>query len=237
MLAAVWTTACDNLGPEAMLDARGVPAVQSSVANAPNQTPVAVGTMPDEEMSAGSGMAFGVASYFSDPDGDTLGYSAASSDAGVARASASGESLTLSAVGAGTATVTVTARDPGGLTAEQSFTVTVPDTSPNRAPVAVGTIPGQELSVGSGVGFGVASYFSDPDKDTLDYSTASSDAGVAEASTSERGPDGECRRGGHGNGDGDGARPGRPDGGAELHGDGGRRHIQQPAPGGGGDDA
>ncbi len=74
---------------------------------------------------------------FSDADGDTLRYTAISSQPGVATASVpvTGSSLTLTPVAAGTATITVTARDrpprvPGGLSVSQSFDVTVrPSTS------------------------------------------------------------------------------------------------------------
>ena len=64
---------------------------------------------------------------FSDPDGDELSYSVGSSDESVADAviSESGPIVIVQARGGGTATITITARDPGGLTATQSFRVTV----------------------------------------------------------------------------------------------------------------
>ena len=70
-------------------------------------------------------MSVNVAQYFTDPAGDTLTYSATSSNAGVATGSVAGSTVTLTPVGVGTATITVTARDPGGLTATQSIAVTV----------------------------------------------------------------------------------------------------------------
>ena len=96
--------------------------------------------------------------------------------------SISGSTLTLAGVADGTATVTVTARDPGGLTAVQSFDVTV-DT-PNRAPEAVGTVPAQQVPVGGTVTLEVSSYFRDPDGDALTYTAASSAPGVVSASQS-----------------------------------------------------
>ena len=90
-----------------------------------NQHPVAVGTMPDQQFSPGGGSSFGAASYFNDPDEDTLGYAVMTSNARVVTASASGSTITIGAVARGSARVAVTATDPGGLSAEQSFTVTV----------------------------------------------------------------------------------------------------------------
>ena len=63
-------------------------------------------------------------SYFSDPDGDTLSYTASSSAASVATASVSGSSVTIAPVAAGSAIVTVTVSD-GSLSATQTFVVTV----------------------------------------------------------------------------------------------------------------
>ena len=70
-------------------------------------------------------MSVNVAQYFTDPDGDTLTYSATSSNAGVATSSVAGSTVKLTPVGVGTATITVTARDPGGLTVTKSIAVTV----------------------------------------------------------------------------------------------------------------
>ena len=68
-----------------------------------------------------------MASYFSDPDGDPLTYSAVSSNAGVVTTSVSVSTVTFTpmSAGAASATGTVTAMDPGGLTATQSVAVTV----------------------------------------------------------------------------------------------------------------
>ena len=67
-------------------------------------------------------------SYFSDPDGDQLTYSATSQPVNVVAVTTSGSggsAVTIRGVGVGTGTVTVTASDPGGLNATQSFNVTV----------------------------------------------------------------------------------------------------------------
>ena len=93
----------------------------------PNRAPEVSDPIPDAEVHVGETVDVDLSGHFSDPDGDDLSYAATSSDEGVATASASGASLTVAGVGQGTATVTVTATDPGGLSAEQSFTVTVSD--------------------------------------------------------------------------------------------------------------
>ena len=55
---------------------------------------------------------------------------------------------------------------------------------PNQAPVVMGTIPAQAVSVGETVTVDVSPYFSDPDGDALEYAATTSNAGVAAASVS-----------------------------------------------------
>ena len=68
-------------------------------------------------------------SKFRDPEGDTLVYavSPATSDATTISLDAATGMLTITPVAVGTVELTVTACDPGGLTAQQTFTVTVRD--------------------------------------------------------------------------------------------------------------
>ena len=114
-----------------------------------------------------------VAFCFDDPNGDVLKYSATSSNPRVATASVSGTDVAIAALAKGTTDVTVTARDPGGLTGEQSFEVKVP----NRAPVAGDPIPDIEMFVGQE--FLVDYRFDDPDGDDLVFVTSTSDPDVA----------------------------------------------------------
>ena len=72
-------------------------------------------------------MALDLAPYFEDRDGDPLAYTAVSSDPGVASVSVAGSALTLTPVGYGPASIEVTARDPGGLSAAQTFAVNASD--------------------------------------------------------------------------------------------------------------
>ena len=136
-----------------------------------NQAPQAAGRIADREVQVDGMVAVDVAGYFTDPDGDSLGYAARSSDLTLATVVVAGSTVTATGVAAGSATVTVTATDPEGLSAQQSFGVTVP----NRMPVAVGTIADLEVEVDSAVVVGIAGYFADPDGDELAYAAVSSD--------------------------------------------------------------
>ena len=144
---------------------------------APNRAPVAKGTIPPQILGLGGLVQIGLAAYFEDPDGDMLHYTPASSNGAVARVAVTARVLAVSGAGDGTATVTVTAADPEGLTATQSFVVTVE--APNRAPVPVGSVPAQTLAPNGRVEIGLTAYFSDPDGDALNYVAASSRASVA----------------------------------------------------------
>ena len=91
-------------------DPDGLTATQSAevTVEAANQAPEAV--IPARTMTAGDEVTVDVSSFFSDPDGDALTYTAESSDAAWSlMASLSGSSLTVTAVSAGTA-----ASDPDG---------------------------------------------------------------------------------------------------------------------------
>ena len=161
-------------------DPEGLTARQTFHVTVPNRAPVAVGTIADIEVQVDATATVDVAANFSDPDGDPLTYSATSSSPANASVSLSGSTVAVRGVSNGTATVTVTARDPGGLTARQSFQVTVP----NRAPVAVGTIADVEVQVDTTATVDVAGNFSDPDGDPLTYSAESSSPANASVSVS-----------------------------------------------------
>ncbi|WP_419936054.1 Ig-like domain-containing protein [Candidatus Palauibacter sp.] len=107
-------------------DPGGLQASGSFEVTVPDNTPpLPVGTMPDIELLRGGQVNLDLSSYFTDPDGDVLRYSASSSDDRVASATALGVTLIVTGGTEGSALVTVTAHDPHGLTAEQSFEVKV----------------------------------------------------------------------------------------------------------------
>lgn len=146
-----------------------------------NRAPTASGSIDAQTIPAGESVTVNVAGNFTDPDGNTLSFSAASSDDAVATASVSGSSVTINGVAAGSATVTVTASDPGGLSATQSISVTVE--AVNQAPVGEGIIDDQGMVVGDEVTVDVTANFSDPDGDELVYTATSSDTAVATVAT------------------------------------------------------
>ena len=76
-----------------------------------NEMPTVALDIPDQTMTAGTSTTVPLAGRFSDPDGDSLSYTAHSSDAGVVITSVSGSTLSLASVFAGSATTTVTAAD------------------------------------------------------------------------------------------------------------------------------
>ncbi len=157
-------------------DPGGLKAQQSFTVLVPNRPPVAVGEMANREIEVGDSIAFDVAGYFREPDGQGLAY-AATSDTAVAATSMAGAAVTVVAVAKGSTTVAITATDPGGESATQSFSVTVP----NRAPVAEGTISAQTVEVGDSATVDVSPFFSDPDGDALTYSAAAGDTTIVVA--------------------------------------------------------
>ena len=94
-----------------------------------NRAPAPAGAIPDQSVVVGAEATVDVSGAFTDPDEDALTYAAESDSTRVATVDVSGSEVTVTGVAAGSATVTVTATDPGGLSATQSFAVTVEATS------------------------------------------------------------------------------------------------------------
>ena len=92
-----------------------------------NRPPEAVDAIPAQTLTeSGPALALSLEPYFADPDDDALTYAAASSRGGTVTALVSDDTTLWLAPGApGTATVTVAARDPDGLSADQTLAVTI----------------------------------------------------------------------------------------------------------------
>ena len=103
--------------------------------------------MPDETSRVGWGnISTNVSSYFSEPDGQTLSYSASSSNTGVVRVGVSGSTVTATPDGnTGNATITVTASDPSGLTATQTYKIYI---EPGFADAIPGLSSDEQLLLG-----------------------------------------------------------------------------------------
>lgn len=157
-------------------DPAGMAIQQFFAVTVPNREPLAVGAIPGQSVVSGQTATIDASPFFSEPDGQTLSYAAASSNRGVATTAVAGATVTLTGVSVGTATITVTATDPGGLTAQQRFSVTV--RAANQAPEVVSTVPDLTVTVGEVRAWQGADHFRDPNGDALTYAAGSSNAAV-----------------------------------------------------------
>ncbi len=91
-----------------------------------NRAPVPIRSLPWMRMREGDEpREIPVSSYFDDPDGDGLAYSAVSADAGAVSVSVANDRLTVTPLAMGSTKIVVTATDEAGLAAESSFPVSV----------------------------------------------------------------------------------------------------------------
>ena len=149
-----------------------------------NNPPRPVGTissLPSQYLMVNGTATLNLANLFTDPDGDTLTYTASSADTSKATVSISGATLTVTAVAAGSTTITARATDPGTLGSKLDGSVTV--RASNNAPTA-STISDQTVNANQTATINLADYFSDPDEDALTYTASSSDTAKATASVS-----------------------------------------------------
>lgn len=117
-------------------DPGGLSATQRTevTVEAPNRAPEPVGTIPGQSLAPGQWISISVSSYFSDPEGDVLSFSATTSDAAIAGVAVSGDIVTITQAGAGTVIVNAVARDPGGLSVQQSIPVAAGSNQSARDP-------------------------------------------------------------------------------------------------------
>jgi hypothetical protein len=160
-------------------DPGGMTATQEFEVTVANRPPEALSTLPMLQLQVDEPHSVDVSGVFTDPDDDFLTITAASSNTAVATVEVRTSAVLVTPVLHGTTTVTVTATDPGGLSATQTFEVTVA----NRPPDAHGlsTIPALRVEDGPQT-VDVSGAFTDPDNDVLTITVASSNTAVARAS-------------------------------------------------------
>ena len=154
-----------------------------------NEAPKAKGAVATQKVRIGRPESVDVTDFFTDEDdGDLLTFTSESSATGKLTVNASGSPVTLTGVAVGDATVTVTARDRKGLTATQTFSVTVEPkpTTPCEITVSDGalSVP-EDTGVGDGVD-GKVGVTTKGDCGTLGYSL--SGVGAADFSVAAAGP-------------------------------------------------
>ena len=120
----------EDLVTEGLLSPRGLALARTAAGD--NQAPE---LEPLADRTAATGDSLTLELTGSDPDGDALTYTASSGDEAVATAEAADSLVTLRLLAVGETAITVTARDPGGLQAIRTFTVTVQ--ASNEPPLAV----------------------------------------------------------------------------------------------------
>ena len=144
-----------------------------------NQAPSVASAIADQSVVSGASATVDISSTFSDPDNDTLTYTASSDDTAKATVALSGTTLTLTGAAPGTAKVTVTATDPYGAAVSDEFDVTVT----NNAPTVANAIADQTVDVGSTVAVALetdgSEVFADPDSNPLTYTATSGDTALA----------------------------------------------------------
>ena len=159
------------------IDLGGLEATSEFQVVVPNRPPQAAEPIEARTLGTGDTATLDAAAHFTDPDGGALVYEAVSSAPSVVSAHVSGSEVTVAALLRGAASVEITATDAGGLSASQSFLVTVP----NRAPVARDTIPSLALFAGESDTLDATAFFADPDGDSLAFRASTAEPAVATA--------------------------------------------------------
>lgn len=144
-----------------------------------NDPPMATGNVPNRSLSVQGSATFNAGAYFSDEDaGDRIIIRASSSNPSTVSVTVQGaDEITITGIAIGTSTITLTASDNAGLTATQTFQVTV---QTNQAPVAnadafVSALPTNlEMLVSQIHDVPLSGLFSDPEGDTITVDVQSS---------------------------------------------------------------
>jgi hypothetical protein len=133
-----------------------------------NQAPELDTPISDQSLPEGQPSNVDISGAFSDPDSDTLTFSATGLPLPISISAAGVLTGTPGAADIGSYNVTVTATDPGGLFAENTFSLTViPGGGANQPPILIAQIVDQVIAQGAVASIDLASSFSDPEGDTL----------------------------------------------------------------------
>lgn len=158
-----------------------------NVVSGGNQPPNIVSPIPDQSQRVGGDtVTIDLNDVFSDPDGDTLNFTATSSDSDVVTAELQGSSLKLTPVAVGNASIDVTAFDPSEAAVTDTLVFEV--TNANRAPTVVSKIPDQTLPAYGSASVDLTKVFEDPDGDTLTFTAVSSNTNVVAVSFGNENP-------------------------------------------------
>jgi hypothetical protein len=157
-----------------------------------NQGPVITGDIGDRSIKLGFDLTVFLSDYFEDPDADTLGYAATSSNTDVVTVELSGHIAKISSVAIGTAALTFTARDPAGLSVSQTVTITIVSASSNHSPTITRRIEDVRIRMtdeGPPASHGIilGKYFDDPDRDRLEFALSTPDTEVISVDQQEGG--------------------------------------------------
>ena len=135
-------------------------------------------TLPHHlELLYGGSKEVDLEEYFTDDDGDTIRYEAASTDEGVVTVSVSDSMLTITVVNHGDATITVTATDDYNQSRKEAFDVRVINQPPMKTDENTHFGP---YSIGHEQSFDLNDFFTDIEDDPLTYPTVrSSDTTIA----------------------------------------------------------
>ena len=150
---------------------------------ATNRAPIVVSSLSDASLKIPNLLGINVAGNFYDPDGDSMTFTATSSDTTQATVDVAGGTLNFTSKWVGTTEITVTASD-GSLSVSQSFTLTILPRENNQVPTVSSTTPVLNVEPSNSVDVDLSTYFSDPDGDPMTYTATSDDTAKATVSTS-----------------------------------------------------
>ncbi|MET3291754.1 UNVERIFIED_CONTAM: hypothetical protein ABID98_004324 [Brevibacillus sp. OAP136] len=148
--------------------------LQVTVETAANRNPVVDHAPTAQSLTVGAGdYKLDLSTVFSDPDSDTLTFTATSDHPPQATATLNGSTLTVQPLSSGTATIEMKADDGKGGGGVTSFDVTV------NEPPTLDTLPAKTLQIGSeGETLDLAPYLHDTENDTLTVTAVSADSSI-----------------------------------------------------------